>query len=170
MTSTPLFYVCNDTEEQLASGDSDPLVQQVKKIADAEGTKVVVICAQVEADIMQLPPEERGDFLASVGLEEPGLNKVIQTGYAMLDLITYFTAGKKEVRCWTIKRGTKAPGAAGKIHSDFERGFIKAEVTWWEDRVNLKTEAACRTAAKTTTEGKEYVVRDGDVIFFKFNV
>jgi GTP-binding protein YchF len=170
MTSKPLFYVCNVKEEQLASGDSDPLVQQVKKIADAEGTKVVVICAQVEADIMQLPPEERGDFLASVGLEEPGLNKVIQTGYAMLDLITYFTAGKKEVRCWTIKRGTKAPGAAGKIHSDFERGFIKAEVTWWEDRVNLKTEAACRTAAKTTTEGKEYVVRDGDVIFFKFNV
>jgi GTP-binding protein YchF len=170
MTSKPLFYVCNVKEEQLGKADSDPLVQQVKKIADAEGTKFVVICAQVEADIMQLANEERGDFLASVGLTEPGLNTVIQTGYAMLDLITYFTAGKKEVRCWTIKRGTKAPQAAGKIHSDFERGFIKAEVTWWEDRVNLKTEAACRTAAKTTTEGKEYVVRDGDVIFFKFNV
>jgi GTP-binding protein YchF len=170
ITSKPLFYVCNVKEDALAKADSDPLVQQVAKIAQAEGTKYVVICAQVEADIMQLPPEERGDFLASVGLEEPGLNKVIQTGYAMLDLITYFTAGKKEVRCWTIKRGTKAPQAAGKIHSDFERGFIKAEVTWWEDRVNLKTEAACRTAAKTTTEGKEYVVRDGDVIFFKFNV
>jgi ribosome-binding ATPase YchF (GTP1/OBG family) len=119
---------------------------------------------------MQLPKEERGDFLASVGLAEPGLNTVIQTGYKMLDLITYFTAGKKEVRAWTIKRGTKGPGAAGKIHSDFERGFIRAEVTWWEDRVNLKTEAACRAAAKTSTEGKEYVVRDGDVIFFRFNV
>ena len=170
ITSKPLFYVCNVKEDALAKADSDPLVQQVAKIAAAEGTKYVVICAQIEADIMQLPPSERGDFLESVGLTEPGLNKVIQTGYAMLDLITYFTAGKKEVRCWTIKRGTKAPQAAGKIHSDFERGFIKAEVTWWEDRVNLKTEAACRTAAKTTTEGKEYVVRDGDVIFFKFNV
>jgi len=170
ITQKPLFYVCNVKEEQLAAGFADPLVQKVKAIADEEGAEVVVICAAIEAEIMQLPKEERGDFLASVGLSEPGLNKVIQTGYKMLDLITYFTAGKKEVRCWTIKRGTKAPGAAGKIHSDFERGFIRAEVTWWEDRVNLKTEAACRAAAKTSTEGKEYVVRDGDVIFFRFNV
>jgi GTP-binding protein YchF len=170
ITTKPLFYVCNVKEEQLASADSDPLVQQVRDIADAENAKVVVICAAIEAEIMQLPQAERGDFLDSVGLTEPGLNRVIQTGYAMLDLITYFTAGKKEVRCWTIKRGTKAPQAAGKIHSDFERGFIRAEVTWWEDRVNLKTEAACRAAAKTSTEGKEYVVRDGDVMFFRFNV
>ncbi len=170
ITQKPLFYVCNVKEDQLAAGLADPLVQKVKAIADQEGAEVVVICAAIEAEIMQLPKEERGDFLASLGLSEPGLNKVIQTGYKMLDLITYFTAGKKEVRCWTIKRGTKAPGAAGKIHSDFERGFIRAEVTWWEDRVNLKTEAACRAAAKTSTEGKEYVVRDGDVIFFRFNV
>jgi ribosome-binding ATPase YchF (GTP1/OBG family) len=145
-------------------------VAQVKQIAEAEQVPYVVICAAVEADIMQLPVAERPEFLASLGLSEPGLNQVIRTGYAMLDLITYFTAGKKEVRCWTIKRGTKAPGAAGKIHSDFERGFIRAEVTWWEDRVALKTEAACRAAAKTSTEGKEYVVRDGDVIYFRFNV
>jgi GTP-binding protein YchF len=170
ITQKPLFYVCNVKEDVLADPEKDPLVAQVRKIAEAEGTKHVVICAAIEAEIMQLPPEERGDFLASVGLKEPGLNAVIQTGYAMLNLITYFTAGKKEVRAWTITRGTKAPGAAGKIHSDFERGFIKAEVTFWEDRVNLKTEAACRAAAKTTTEGKEYVVRDGDVIFFRFNV
>jgi ribosome-binding ATPase len=170
ITTKPLFYVCNVKESQLSAADTDPLVQQVKRIADAEHTPYVVICAAVEADIMQLPAAERPEFLASLGLEEPGLNRVIRTGYAMLDLITYFTAGKKEVRCWTIKRGTKAPGAAGKIHSDFERGFIKAEVTWWEDRVSLKTEAACRVAAKTATEGKEYVVRDGDVIYFRFNV
>jgi GTP-binding protein YchF len=170
ITQKPLFFVCNVKESQLASSDGDPLVAQVREIAAAEGAPVVVICAAIEAEIMQLPPAERGDFLDSVGLKEPGLNQVIRTGYAMLDLITYFTAGKKEVRAWTIKRGTKAPGAAGKIHSDFERGFIRAEVTWWEDRVNLKTEAACRAAAKTSTEGKEYVVRDGDVMFFKFNV
>ena len=170
ITTKPLFYVCNVKEEQLAAAESDPLVQQVRDIAAGENAKVVVICAAIEAEIMQLPAAERGDFLDSVGLTEPGLNRVIQTGYAMLDLITYFTAGKKEVRCWTIKRGTKAPQAAGKIHSDFERGFIRAEVTWWEDRVNLKTEAACRAAAKTSTEGKEYVVRDGDVMFFRFNV
>jgi ribosome-binding ATPase len=170
ITYKALFYVCNVKEDQLATADTDPLVQQVRDIAAAENAKVVVICAAIEAEIMQLPPAERGDFLSSLGLTEPGLNTVIQTGYAMLDLITYFTAGKKEVRAWTIKRGTKAPGAAGKIHSDFERGFIRAEVTSWEDRVNLKTEAACRAAAKTSTEGKEYVVRDGDVMFFRFNV
>jgi GTP-binding protein YchF len=170
ITQKPLFFVCNVKEEQLLSADTDPLVAQVRKIAEAEGAPVVVICAAIEAEIMQLPTADRADFLASVGLTEPGLNRVIQTGYAMLDLITYFTAGKKEVRCWTIKRGTKAPQAAGKIHSDFERGFIRADVTWWEDRVALKTEAACRAAAKTSTEGKEYVVRDGDVMFFKFNV
>jgi GTP-binding protein YchF len=170
ITQKPLFYVCNVKEDQLANPDTDPLVAKVRAIAKEEGAEVVVICAAIEAEIMQLPSAERGDFLASVGLKEPGLNSVIQTGYKMLDLITYFTAGKKEVRCWTIQRGTKAPQAAGKIHSDFERGFIRAEVTWWEDRVALKTEAACRAAAKTSTEGKEYVVRDGDVIYFRFNV
>ena len=170
ITSKPLFYVCNVKETQLATAEDDPLVQQVRAIADAEHVPYVVICAAIEAEIMQLPVSERAEFLSSIGLEQPGLNRVIQTGYEMLDLITYFTAGKREVRCWTIKRGTKAPQAAAKIHTDFERGFIKAEVTWWEDRVSLKTEAACRLAAKTATEGKDYVVRDGDVIYFRFNV
>ena len=110
------------------------------------------------------------DFLASVGLEEPGLNQVIRTGYEMLDLITFFTAGEVEVRAWTIKRGTKAPQAAGKIHTDFERGFIKAEVIYWKDRVELGTEAAVRAAGKLGIEGKDYVVRDGDVMHFRFNV
>jgi len=170
ITTKPRFFGCNVKEDQIADQDSVPLVAKVRALAEPVGAQVVVICASIEAEIMQLEAEERAEFLESVGLSEPGLNKVIQTGYQVLDLITYFTAGKKEVRAWTIKRGTKAPGAAGKIHSDFERGFIKAEVTWWEDRVSLKTEAACRSNGKTSTEGKEYVVRDGDVIFFKFNV
>ena len=170
ITRKPLFYVGNVKEEQLASAASDPLVAKVRAHADKVGAPMVVISAKIEAEIMQLPPEERADFLASAGLTEPGLNEVIRTGYRMLDMITYFTAGKQEVRAWTIKRGTKAPGAAGKIHTDFERGFIRAEVIWWEDRVKLVTEAAVKAAGKMATEGKEYVVRDGDVMHFLFNV
>jgi ribosome-binding ATPase YchF (GTP1/OBG family) len=128
------------------------------------------MCAAIEAEIMQLPAAERAEFLQSVGLSEPGLNQVIRTGYRMLDFITFFTAGKQEVRAWTIKRGTKAPQAAGKIHTDFERGFIRAEVIWWEDLIALRTETACKSAGKMGTEGKEYVVRDGDVVHFRFNV
>jgi GTP-binding protein YchF len=170
ITRKPMFYVCNVKEDQLGKLDSDPMVQKVREVAKAEGTLSEVVCAAIEAEIMQLPKAERGDFLASVGLTEPTLNAVIRTGYAMLDLITYFTAGKKEVRAWTIQKGTKAPGAAGKIHTDFERGFIKAEVIWWEDLIALGSEAACKSAGKMRAEGKEYVVRDGDVIHFRFNV
>ncbi|MBZ0120424.1 MAG: redox-regulated ATPase YchF [Sandaracinaceae bacterium] len=169
ITSKPLFYVCNVQEEQLAKVGSDPLVSKVRAHAEASGTPWVVISAKIEAEIMQLPLEERGDFLASVGLEEPGLNQVIRTGYAMLDLITFFTAGDPEVHAWTIKRGTKAPQAAGKIHTDFEKGFIKAEVILWEDLVKLGSEAAVRAAGKLGIEGKEYVVRDGDVMHFRFS-
>jgi len=170
ITRKPMFYVCNVKEDQLGKLDSDPMVAKVREVAKAEGTLSEVVCAAIEAEIMQLPKAERGDFLASVGLTEPTLNAVIRTGYAMLDLITYFTAGKKEVRAWTIQKGTKAPGAAGKIHTDFERGFIKAEVIWWEDLISLGSEAACKSAGKMRAEGKEYVVRDGDVIHFRFNV
>ncbi len=170
LTDKPLFYVCNVQEEQLADLDNDPLVSKVRARGEALGAKVVVISAKIEAEIMQLPLEERGDFLAAVGLEEPGLNEVIRTGYAMLDLITFFTAGEVEVRAWTITRGTKAPQAAGKIHTDFERGFIKAEVMFWKDLVELGSEAAVRAAGKLGIEGKEYVVRDGDVMHFRFNV
>ncbi len=170
ITQKPMFYVANVKEEQLAKLDSDPLVAKVRARAEAEGTVAETMSAAIEAEIMQLPPADRAEFLSSVGLREPSLNAVIRTGYRVLDLITYFTAGKKEVRAWTIKRGTKAPQAAGKIHTDFERGFIKAEVIWWEDLINLKTEAACKAAGKMSTEGKEYVVRDGDVMHFRFNV
>lgn len=170
LTAKPLFYVANVKEEQLGKLDADPLVGRVRELAAHEGAQVAVICAAIEAEIMQLSEAERPDFLASVGLEEPSLNSVIRTGYGALDLITFFTAGKKEVRAWTIQKGDKAPAAAGKIHTDFERGFIRAEVIWWEDLIKLGSEAACRAQGKLATEGKEYVVRDGDVIHFRFNV
>jgi GTP-binding protein YchF len=170
LTAKPLFYVANVKEEQLGKLASDPLVGRVRDLAAKEGAQVAVICAAIEAEIMQLREAERPDFLASVGLEEPSLNQVIRTGYGALDLITFFTAGKKEVRAWTIQKGDKAPRAAGKIHTDFERGFIRAEVIWWEDLIRLGSEAACRAQGKLATEGKEYVVRDGDVIHFRFNV
>jgi len=170
LTAKPLFYVCNVKEDQLGKLETDPLVGRVREVAAQEGAQVAVICAAIEAEIMQLSEAERPDFLASVGLEEPSLNSVIRTGYGALDLITFFTAGKKEVRAWTIQKGDKAPRAAGKIHTDFERGFIRAEVIWWEDLIKLGSEAACRAQGKLATEGKEYVVRDGDVIHFRFNV
>jgi GTP-binding protein YchF len=170
ITTKPMFYVANVREDQLGKLDSDPLVAKVRARAAEENTLSCVVCAAIESEIMQLPPSDRAEFLQSVGLEEPTLNQVIRTGYGMLDLITFFTAGADEVRAWTISRGTKAPGAAGKIHSDFERGFIKAEVIWWENLITLGSEAACKAAGKMGTEGKEYVVKDGDVIHFRFNV
>lgn len=169
LTNKPLFYVCNVKEDQLGD-DADPFVSKVRERAEGSGAPVVMICAKIEAEIMQLDDEDRGEFLEAVGLSEPGLNEVIRTGYRMLDLITYFTAGDPEVHAWTIRRGTKAPQAAGKIHSDFERGFIRAEVTWWDDLVTLGNEAAVRSAGKLGIEGKEYEVRDGDVMHFRFNV
>jgi GTP-binding protein YchF len=170
LTAKPMFYVCNVKEEQLAGIANDALVARVREVAQREGTSVDVICAAIEAEIMQLSDAERPEFLASVGLAEPSLNQVIRTGYSALDLITFFTAGKKEVRAWTVRKGDKAPRAAGKIHTDFERGFIRAEVIWWEDLIHLGSEAACKAQGKLGTEGKEYVVRDGDVIHFRFNV
>jgi len=167
ITSKPTFYVCNVREDDVGKEDG-ALVKSVKEMASKIGAPVAVISAKLEAEIMQLPIADRPDFLASAGLLEPGLNGVIRTGYAMMELITYFTAGKVEVRAWTIKKGTKAPQAAGKIHTDFEKGFIKAEVIWWEDRVTMGTEAAVRAAGKMGMEGKEYVVRDGDVMHFRF--
>jgi GTP-binding protein YchF len=170
ITAKPMFYVANVREEQLATRDTDAMVLKVKAHAVAEGTVAEVVCAAIEAEIMQLPVEDRADFLQSVGLTEPTLNAVIRSGYGMLEMLTFFTAGKKEVRAWTTKVGSKAPQAAGKIHTDFERGFIRAEVIWWEDLVQLGSEAACRSVGKLGTEGKEYVVRDGDVMHFRFNV
>jgi GTP-binding protein YchF len=170
ITRKPMFYVANVKEDQLAAQDTDPRIAVVRQIAERRGVPFVVISAAIEAEIMQLPLEERAEFLASTGLQEPGLNHVIRTGYRMLDLITFFTAGDPEVHAWTIKHGMKAPGAAGRIHTDFERGFIRAEVMFWKDLVDLGAEAAVRAAGKLGIEGKEYVVRDGDVMHFRFNV
>ena len=170
LTAKPMFYVCNVKEDQLGNTDDDPLVNVVRKVAEDRGVPMVVISAAIEAEIMQLPEEDRKEFLDSLELTEPGLHHVIRTGYSMLDLITYFTAGPTEVHAWTIPKGMKAPQAAGKIHTDFERGFIKAEVINYADMIELKSEAAVKAAGKMGLEGKNYVVKDGDIMHFRFNV
>jgi GTP-binding protein YchF len=170
LTSKPVLYVANVSEDDAAKGVEAPYVKPVLERAAKEGAEVVVISASIESEIAALDAEEQKDFLESVGLDEPGLHRLIRQAYALLDLITYFTAGEKEVRAWTIKRGTRAPQAAGKIHSDFERGFIRAEVVRWNELVELGSEAACRAKGLLRSEGKEYVVEDGDVIHFRFNV
>ncbi len=170
LTDKPVLYVANVAEAQLAKAESDPLVKQVFDIAASEGAEVVYVAAALEAEIQQLPLEERADFLSSAGLAEPGLNKIIRAGYKLLNLQTYFTVGEKECRAWTIRKGWKAPAAAGVIHSDFEKGFIKAEVMGWEDLLRLGSEAAVRDKGLLRVEGKEYVVQDGDCMHFRFNV
>ncbi len=170
LTAKPTFYIANVDEGSIGKLEAIAHYQRLLKFAAAEGAPVVPICAALEAQIAELDPADRPEFLASAGLTEPGLHKVVRTGFDLLGLITYFTAGKPEVRAWTIKRGWRAPQAAGVIHTDFEKGFIKAEVIWWEDFVKLGGEARCREAGKLAIEGKEYVVRDGDVMHFRFNV
>jgi ribosome-binding ATPase YchF (GTP1/OBG family) len=162
--------VANVDESSLGKVHENPYFSALTAHAKAEGSKVVPICAALEAQIAVLEPAERPEFLKSAGLEEPGLNAVIRTGYELLGLITFLTAGKQEVRAWTVRRGSTAPQAAGVIHTDFERGFIKAEVIRFEDYVALGSEARCREAGKLAIEGKDYVVRDGDVVHFRFNV
>ena len=170
LTNKPSFFVVNVKDDQLADVENDPLVSKVLALGKERGVPVVVISAEIEAEIMQLAEDERAEFIESLGLDEPGLHKVIRTGYETLDLITYFTAGEPEVHAWTIARGTKAPQAAGKIHSDFERGFIRAEVMKCEDLFELGSEQAVKAAGKLGIEGKEYVVHDGDIMHFRFNV
>jgi GTP-binding protein YchF len=170
LTLKKVFYVANVAEKQLASAETDRYVRALRGHAEVEGSPVVVICAAAEAEIGALDAADRPAFLDSLGLKEPGLHAVARTAYKILDLITFLTAGPDECRAWTVKRGARAPQAAGVIHTDFERGFIKAEVIWWEDLIKLGSEAACRANAKLALEGKDYVVRDGDVIHFKFNV
>jgi GTP-binding protein YchF len=170
LTSKPSFFVVNVKDDQLADIDNDPLVAQVLQLGEERGVPVVVISAEIEAEIMQLPEADRAEFIESLGLDEPGRHKGIRTGYATLDLITYFTAGEPEVHAWTIDRGTKAPQAAGKIHSDFERGFIRAEVMKCEDLFELGSEQAVKAAGKLGVEGKDYIVHDGDIMHFRFNV
>jgi len=170
LTAKPVFYVANVDESSLGKLDQNRHYVALVAHAKAEGSRVVPISAALEAQIAELEPAERPEFLASAGLSEPGLNLVIRTGYELLGLITFLTAGEQEVRAWTVRRGATAPQAAGVIHTDFERGFIKAEVIWWEDYVSLGSEARCREAGKLAIEGKDYVVRDGDVMHFRFNV
>jgi GTP-binding protein YchF len=170
LTAKPSFYVANVDETSLAALDGNAHFAALRAHAGAEGALVVPVCAALEAQIAELDPAERPEFLASAGLDEPGLHKVIRAGYKLLDLLTFFTAGKMEVRAWTTGVGAKAPQAAGIIHTDFEKGFIKAEVIWWEDLVSLGSEARCRDAGKLAIEGKDYVMRDGDVVHFRFNV
>jgi GTP-binding protein YchF len=170
LTGKPTFYIGNVDEASLTNLASNKHFQALKAFAEREHALVVPICAALESQIAELDPADRPEFLASAGLKEPGLFTVVRTGFDLLGLITYFTAGKTEVRAWTIKRGWRAPQAAGVIHTDFEKGFIKAEVIWWEDFVKLGGESKCRDAGKLAIEGKEYVVRDGDVMHFRFNV
>jgi GTP-binding protein YchF len=168
LSSKPVLYVANVAED--AAGKPHPHVDEVRKIAAEEGARVVVISGQVEGEIAQLPLEERKEYLAGMGLKESGLDRMIRAGYELLGLITYLTAGEKETRAWTITRGTKAPQAAGKIHSDFEKGFIRAEVFPFDDLMKYKTEQAVKAAGLLRSEGKEYVVKDGDIVNFRFNV
>jgi ribosome-binding ATPase YchF (GTP1/OBG family) len=165
-----LALVANLGESQLGKEDADPHVAAVRELAKAEGAEMVALAAGIEAEIQQLPPEERPGFLASVGLSEPGLHKVVRAGYLMLGLQTFFTVGEQECRAWTFHQGARAPEAAGVIHSDFERGFIKAEVFDWKDLIRLGSESAVREKGLLRIEGKEYVVRDGDCMHFRFNV
>ena len=167
LTSHPVLYVCNVAESDAATGNEHTAA--VAKMAAAEGAECVIISAAIESEVAQLPDEESKEFLAALGLEEAGLDRLIRAGYHLLDLITYFTVGPKETRAWTIVRGTKAPAAAGVIHTDFERGFIRAFTIGYEDFVSLGGEVAAKEAGKARDEGKEYVVADGDVIHFRFN-
>jgi ribosome-binding ATPase len=168
ITAKPMLYVANVDEAGLSEGNE--WVAAVEKRSQEEQSQVVRICGAMESEIAQLDPPERAEFLKEMGLAEPGLNRLIHSGYRLLDLITYFTAGVQEVRAWTIRRGTKAPGAAGVIHSDFERGFIRAEAYHCDDLFALGSEQAVKEKGLYRSEGKEYTVRDGDILFFKFNV
>ena len=169
LTAKPVIYCCNVEEGSVVNGNK--YVEEIRKAVASENAEVVVISAAIEADIAVMETaEERDMFLEELGLKESGLNRLIQAAYHLLQLQTYFTAGEKEVRAWTIHKGAKAPQAAGVIHSDFERGFIRAEVMAFDDFVTYKSEAACRAAGKLRSEGKEYIVKDGDIMHFLFNV
>jgi len=167
LTMKPVLYVANVNE----SGFHDnPLLAAVEALAVREGAQVVPVCAAIEAEIAQLEDADRADFLTELGLDEPGLNRVIRAAYTLLGLQTYFTVGPKEVRAWTVRKGATAPQAAAVIHTDFERGFIRAEVIGYEDYIACKGESGAREAGKMRLEGKEYLVREGDVMHFRFNV
>ena len=168
MTTKPVLYVCNVGESEAATGNAHSA--RVFARAEAEGARAVIVSAAIEAEISQMAGADRAAFLADLGLEDSGLDRIIRAGYGLLGLVTYFTCGPKEARAWTIIKGTKAPGAAGVIHGDFERGFIAAETISYEDYVAYKGEQGAKEVGKMKVEGKEYVVKDGDVMLFRFNV
>ena len=167
ITAKPTMYIANVDEEGF---ENNPYVDEVRQIAEEEGAVVVTICAAIEAEIAVLDDEEKQEFLDDLGLEEPGLNRVIHSGYDLLGLQTFFTIGPKEARAWTVKQGGTAPQAAGKIHTDFEKGFIRAEVVGYEDYIACNGEAGAKDAGKWRLEGKEYIMVEGDVVHFRFNV
>ncbi len=167
LTDKPTLYIANVDEEGM---ETNPWLDEIRELADKEGAKVIPVCAAIESEIAQLDDDEKAEFLEAMGLKEPGLNRIIRAGYELLGLQNYFTAGPKEVRAWTIPAGATAPKAAGVIHTDFERGFIRAEVTAFADYICLGGEQGARDAGKCRSEGKEYIVKDGDVILFRFNV
>ncbi len=167
LTAKPTLYIANVADDGFTD---NAYLDQVQAIADKEGAKIVAVCASIEAEIAELDDTEKQEFLQDLGLEEPGLDRVIHAGYDLLGLQTYFTAGVKEVRAWTVRQGSTAPQAAGRIHTDFEKGFIRAEVTAFEDFIQYKGEAGCKEAGKWRLEGKDYIMLDGDVVHFRFNV
>jgi GTP-binding protein YchF len=167
LTMKPLMYIANVKEDGF---ENNPYLDKVRERAATEGAEVVPVCAAIEEELAQLEDADRGAFLADMGLDEPGLNRVIRAGYKLLGLQTYFTAGEKEVRAWTVKRGSTAPQAAGVIHTDFERGFIRAETVAYDDFIKYRGESGARDAGRLRLEGKEYIVKEGDVLHFRFNV
>ncbi len=167
LTAKPTMYIANVNE---GGFDNNPLLDRVVQHAEGEGAGVVAVCAAIESELVELDDAEKAEFLADLGLDEPGLNRVIRAGYQLLGLQTYFTAGEKEVRAWTVTTGASAPQAAGVIHTDFEKGFIRAEVVGYDDFIACKGESGAKEAGKWRLEGKEYIVRDGDVMHFRFNV
>ena len=167
LTGKPVMYVANVLEDGF---ENNPHLDAVRARAESEGAQVVPVSAAIEEELSQLEDEDRDTFLADLGLEEPGLNRVIRAAYALLGLQTYFTAGVKEVRAWTVKKNCTAPQAAGAIHSDFEKGFIRAETMSYEDFIKYKGEQGCKEAGRLRLEGKEYRVQEGDILHFRFNV
>lgn len=170
LTSKPILYIANISEQQLANAENDPLVQKVKEYAATENAKVIPLCVKIEEELSSLEDNDKKEMLEALGLEESGLDKVIKASYDLLGLMSFLTAGEPEVRAWTIKKGTKAPEAAGKIHSDIQRGFIKAEVVSFDDLIREGSMAAVREKGLLRMEGKDYIMQDGDIVLFRFNV
>ena len=170
LTTKPILYIANISEEQIENVENDAMVLKVKDYAAQEKAEVIPLCVKIEEELSSLEEEDKKEMLEALGLDESGLDKVIKKSYDLLGLMSFLTAGEPEVRAWTIKKGTKAPQAAGKIHSDIERGFIKAEVVSYEDLIQEKNMVAAKEKGLVRSEGKEYVMQEGDIVLFKFNV